>query len=130
MDSFPSKNILYQDDWLIAVNKPAGLPVHQNQFLPKDAEYLNKAVGQLTGKSVYNVHRLDAKTSGVMILALSQEAAHALTLLFENKKVINRLMLHASEISFEHPFTLGQITFESPLPDEFSDLFQKMNAPE
>ncbi|MDZ7776085.1 MAG: pseudouridine synthase [Bacteroidales bacterium] len=43
--------------------------------------------GQLTGKSVYNVHRLDSKTSGVMILAFSPATAKALTGLFEERMV-------------------------------------------
>lgn len=87
MTDFSIKNILYQDNDLIVVDKPSGLPVHQNDFLPKDALYLNKLAGNLTGRSVYNVHRLDAKTSGVMVMAFNTETAHRLTKLFEEKAV-------------------------------------------
>lgn len=55
--------------------------------MPLDAPYLNKWVGEFTGKRVYNVHRLDAKTSGIILLAFSSEAARALTLRFERKEV-------------------------------------------
>lgn len=79
--------IIYQDDHLIVVNKPINLPVHKNDFMPNDAPYLTKVLGEITGRWIYNVHRLDAKTSGVMVLAFSPAIAHALTLQFEQKIV-------------------------------------------
>jgi len=79
--------IIYQDEQIVVCNKPIDLPVHKNDFMPKDAAYLTKSIGLLTGKSVYNVHRLDSKTSGVMVLAFSPEAAKNLTLQFERKEV-------------------------------------------
>lgn len=78
---------LFEDDYLLVVDKPVNLAVHKNDFMPKDAPYLTKLAGNLTGKWIYNVHRLDSKTSGLIILAFSREAAHHLTLLFEQKQV-------------------------------------------
>lgn len=80
-------NILYQDEYLIVVDKPVDLPVHKNDFMPHDAPYLTKLIGEITGKWIYNVHRLDSKTSGVIVLAFSSEIAHELTLQFERKEV-------------------------------------------
>ena len=79
--------IIYQDEYLIVVNKPIELPVHKNDFMPHDAAYLTKLLGDLSGKWIYNVHRLDSKTSGVMVLAFSPEIAKELTLQFERKEV-------------------------------------------
>lgn len=79
--------VLYQDEHLIVVDKPIDLPVHKNDFMPNDAPYLTKLLGDLTGKWIYNVHRLDSKTSGVMVLAFSKEIAHELALQFERKEV-------------------------------------------
>lgn len=79
--------ILYQDEYLIVVNKPVDLPVHRNDFMPHDAPYLTKLIGDLTGKWILNVHRLDSKTSGVILLAFSKEVAHELALQFERKEV-------------------------------------------
>ncbi len=79
--------VLFQDEQIIVVNKPVDLPVHKNDFMPHDAPYLTKLIGDLTGKWIYNVHRLDSKTSGVIVLAFSSEAAHNLTLQFERKEV-------------------------------------------
>ncbi|MGQ8335545.1 RluA family pseudouridine synthase [Sunxiuqinia sp. A32] len=79
--------ILYKDEHIVVVNKPVDLPVHKNDFMPHDAAYLTKMVGDITGNWVYNVHRLDSKTSGVIVLAFSSEVAHALTIQFEQKSV-------------------------------------------
>lgn len=79
--------VVYQDEHLLVVNKPVDLPVHKNDFMPHDADYLTKLIGDETGKWIYNVHRLDSKTSGLIILALSSEIAHQLTLQFERKEV-------------------------------------------
>ncbi len=82
--------IIFQDEHLIVVEKPVNLPVHKNDFMPHDAPYLTKLLGDMTGKWIYNVHRLDSKTSGVMVLAFSKEAAHELTLQFERKEVVKK----------------------------------------
>jgi tRNA pseudouridine65 synthase len=87
MSNLSNDLIVYEDDHIVVCNKPIDLPVHKNDFMPRDAEYLTKQVGQLTGKSVYNVHRLDSKTSGLIVLALSPEAAKHLSLQFERKEV-------------------------------------------
>lgn len=79
--------ILYQDEHLIVVDKPIDLPVHKNDFMANDAPYLTKLIGDITGKWIFNVHRLDSKTSGVIVLAFSSEIAHELTLQFERKEV-------------------------------------------
>ena len=58
--------------------------------MPHDAPYLTKLLGNITEKWIYNVHRLDSKTSGVIVLAFSSEMAHELTLQFERKEVMKK----------------------------------------
>ncbi len=79
--------ILFQDEKLVVVNKPIGLPTHKNKHLAHDAPYLTKLVGDQLGTWVYNVHRLDAKTSGVMVLARSSEIARELSTQFQDRSV-------------------------------------------
>lgn len=79
--------ILYQDEHLVVVNKPISLPVHKNDFMQHDAPYLTKLVGNMLEKWIFNVHRLDSKTSGAILLALSTEIARDLTLKFERREV-------------------------------------------
>lgn len=87
MDNLPEIEIVFQDQDIVVCNKPIDLPVHKNNFMPNDAPYLTKLVGQKLEKSIFNVHRLDSKTSGLIILAFSPEIARSLTLQFERKEV-------------------------------------------
>lgn len=68
-------SILYQDDYLVAVNKPSGLLVHKS-WVAKDAkEFALQMVRDQVGEFVFPVHRLDRPTSGVLLFALSGDIA-------------------------------------------------------
>jgi tRNA pseudouridine65 synthase len=70
--------ILYQDDAVLAVNKPANLAVHRSTFVgPADA-FLVDLLREQVGDNVYLAHRLDRATSGVLLVARSKEVAAAL----------------------------------------------------
>nr|WP_321451262.1 pseudouridine synthase [uncultured Carboxylicivirga sp.] len=101
-------SIIYQDDDLIVVDKPIDLPVHKNDFMPADADYLTKQVGLITGKSVFPVHRLDSKTSGIIVLAFSREIASDLTKQFEQRKVEKSYAIVCKGIP-------GEGTFDKPV---------------
>ena len=70
--------ILYQDDALIAVNKPAGLAVHRSKMVGNAEEFLIDLLREQVGGTVYLAHRLDRATSGVLLIARSSEVASAL----------------------------------------------------
>jgi tRNA pseudouridine65 synthase len=70
--------ILYQDDALIAVNKPAGLAVHRSKMVGNAEEFLIDILREQVGGTVYLAHRLDRATSGVLLIARSSEVAAAL----------------------------------------------------
>jgi RluA family pseudouridine synthase len=74
--------ILYEDQHLIVVDKPAGLPVLPDGW-EKDAPYLVKMLEEEFGK-VFIVHRLDKITSGVMVFARDADTHRALNIQFEN----------------------------------------------
>jgi 23S rRNA pseudouridine1911/1915/1917 synthase len=61
-------DILYEDEDVVAINKPAGMTVHagRGQSLPKGGDALRPGI----------VHRLDKETSGVILVA-KNDAAHA-----------------------------------------------------
>lgn len=82
-----SIQILFQDTSIVVVEKPIGLPIHKSEGMAHDADYLTKLIGQQLNCSIYNVHRIDAKTSGIVVLALSPEIANILTKQFEEKTV-------------------------------------------
>jgi tRNA pseudouridine65 synthase len=81
----PILNILYQDEYLVAVDKPPGLFVHRS-FMDKNEIYFAlQLVRDQVGKYVYPVHRLDRPTSGVLLFALTKEVAQKMNEAFANK---------------------------------------------
>lgn len=74
--------IIYEDQYLIVLDKPAGLPVLPDGW-EKDSMYLVKMLEESYGK-VFIVHRLDKITSGVMVFARDAETHRALNIQFEN----------------------------------------------
>jgi tRNA pseudouridine65 synthase len=78
--------VLHRDCHLVAVHKPAGLLVHRNAHAGREPFLLQILRDQL-GQRLYPVHRLDRPTSGLMIMALSPQAAHSLALQFADQGV-------------------------------------------
>ena len=71
----PDLEILYQDDYLVAVNKPSGLLVHRSWLDPHATEFALQKVRNQIGQYVFPVHRLDRPTSGILLFALDKESA-------------------------------------------------------
>ena len=77
--------ILYQDDDLVVVDKPAGLPTLVDGWQP-EAPYLAGLLKQVF-PALWVVHRLDRETSGVIVFARTAEAHRALNAQFEGRLV-------------------------------------------
>ena len=69
--------ILYQDQHYIAINKPHGLLVHRSKIAAEATEFALQLLRNQLGQQVHLVHRLDRKTSGVLLFGLSAEATKA-----------------------------------------------------
>jgi len=67
--------ILYQDEHLVAINKPSGLLVHRSPIDRHETEFAVQILRNQLGRFVYPIHRLDKPTSGVLIFALDKESA-------------------------------------------------------
>lgn len=74
-------NILHQDDAILVIDKPAGIPVLPDGW-DQAAPYLVKLLESDFGR-LWVVHRLDKITSGVMVFARTAEAHRALSMQFE-----------------------------------------------
>ncbi|MEL6924404.1 MAG: pseudouridine synthase [Bacteroidota bacterium] len=66
----PPLPILYQDDYLVAINKPHGLPVHRSPLYADADRFALQSLRDQIGQRVHPLHRLDRKTSGVLLFAL------------------------------------------------------------
>ena len=81
------KDILYRDDQLLVLNKPAGVPVHGSRMLEGRPATLLAMARELTGQMVHAVHRLDRPVSGAILLAFDKDSLAALGSEFENRHV-------------------------------------------
>lgn len=69
--------VLHLDEHLLAVDKPPGLLVHRTRAAA-DREALLQRVRDQLGRHLFPVHRLDRASSGVLLFALTSEAAAGL----------------------------------------------------
>lgn len=94
--------ILYEDEYILALDKPSGLMVHGDgrSKEPTLVDWINKNYPELkdvgeeqvlqNGEKISRpgiVHRLDKETSGVIVLAKTKEAHRFLKEQFQNKKI-------------------------------------------
>ncbi|GIW97041.1 MAG: hypothetical protein KatS3mg111_0374 [Pirellulaceae bacterium] len=73
----PKIDLIYEDEWLLAVDKPAPLPVHPSGRYQRNT--LTWLLGQVYEHEVLHlVHRVDANTTGVVLLTRRHRAAKLL----------------------------------------------------
>lgn len=73
--SEPPLRVVYEDDQLVAVDKPAGLLVHKSNIDKHETRFLLQQLRDQIGCFLYPIHRLDKPTSGVIIFAKQPEIA-------------------------------------------------------
>lgn len=79
MSARPDLAVLYRDDWLVVIDKPAGLLVHRSPVDKRETRFAVQMLRDQLGRYVYPVHRLDKGTSGALVFALDRETARALS---------------------------------------------------
>jgi tRNA pseudouridine65 synthase len=66
-------DIIFMDDYLVAINKPHGLLVHRSSIAKDADEFALQILRDQLNRRVFPVHRLDRKTGGVLLFALSKD---------------------------------------------------------
>jgi len=79
--------IVYQDEYLIAINKPHGLLVHRSKIANDATEFALQILRDQIGKHVSPVHRLDRKTSGILLFAFEKDVEIAMHKQFQESLV-------------------------------------------
>jgi len=79
--------ILYQDEYLVAINKPSGLLVHRSMIDRHETQFALQMVRDQIGARVYPFHRLDKPTSGILLFALNPEIARLMTAAFSMREI-------------------------------------------
>jgi 23S rRNA pseudouridine1911/1915/1917 synthase len=78
--------VLYEDEWILGVDKPAGLPVHPTARF--HANTLTAVLKERYGDDrPILAHRLDSETSGVLLCAKTKEAERKLKLMFVKRTI-------------------------------------------
>ena len=79
--------ILFEDEWLIAINKEAGHLVHPADLPQPDDIVCMKVVRDHLNLKIYPTHRLDRPTCGALLFAKNKTIARAINRAFERKQV-------------------------------------------
>jgi tRNA pseudouridine65 synthase len=123
-DEKPILTILYQDEYIVAVDKPAGLFVHRS-YMDKDEIYFAlQLVRDQVGKYVYPLHRLDRPTSGVLLFGLNEEVARLMGQVFIDKKI------QKTYIALSRGHLLGEGEIDHPLKEKLDKLGDKNVSPD
>lgn len=83
-------DILYLDDYLAIVHKPAGWLVHRTPLDKGETRFVLQTLRDQIGRHVWPVHRLDKGTSGVLVFALNAEVARTLAQAFETGEGLHK----------------------------------------
>lgn len=101
-------DIVYRDDSLVVINKPPGLLVHRSPIDRHETRFAVQLLRQQIGQRVWPAHRLDKPTSGLLVFALSAEAAHSLAAQFAGRTVDKRYLALLrgycpQQLAIDHP---------------------------
>ena len=82
-------DIVYEDNALLVLNKPAGIAVHEGKTVSKKESVLGILETQYRDRGIKPqlVHRLDKDTSGLLLVAKNPESAKELESCFETGEV-------------------------------------------
>ena len=83
--------ILYQDDDIVIIDKPAGMLVHRTA-MDRDHRAVLQLLRDQIGQRVNPVHRLDKPTSGVLAFALSSDMTRELQAIFDGGMAVKRYL--------------------------------------
>ncbi|KAK9467339.1 pseudouridine synthase [Lipomyces arxii] len=101
-------NIVFQDDDIIAINKPSGVPVHPT------GRYRFNTVTEIMkhemGLAVHPCHRLDRLTSGIMFMARTAKAAQKMSERLRERTVYKE---YVARVIGEFPD--GEVTCDMPV---------------
>ncbi len=104
--------IVYQDEYFVAINKPYGLLVHPTLIDRHEHRVAFKILRNQLQKQVYIVHRLDKPTSGALLFGLSSEAARKGSAEFARHEVGKTYLAIVRGFTAEHgviEFPLGEV---------------------
>ena len=118
--------IIYEDEYLVAINKEAGLLVHRSWLDKGETRFAMQLTRDAVGCHVFPVHRLDKPTSGVLLFAKSPAVARSLTEAFTAHKVTKQYLAVVRGFMSEQGSVDYALSFK---PDAIADKFANLDKP-
>ena len=119
-------DIIYEDEFLVAINKEAGLLVHRSWLDKDETRFAMQLTRDAVGCHVFPVHRLDRPTSGVLLFAKSSAVARTLTEAFTERKVTKKYLAVVRGFMPEQGTVDYALSFK---PDAIADKFADLDKP-
>ena len=119
-------DIIHEDEFLVAINKEAGLLVHRSWLDKDETRFAMQLTRDAVGCHVFPVHRLDKPTSGVLLFAKSPSVARSLTEAFTNHKVTKQYLAVVRGYMPEQGMIDYALSFK---PDAIADKFADLDKP-
>ena len=119
-------DIIYEDEFLVAINKEAGLLVHRSWLDKDETRFAMQLTRDSVGCHVFPVHRLDRPTSGVLLFAKSSVVARTLTEAFTEHNVTKRYLAVVRGFMPEQGTVDYALSFK---PDAIADKFADLDKP-
>ncbi|WP_255555651.1 tRNA pseudouridine(65) synthase TruC [Enterovibrio paralichthyis] len=116
--------ILYRDEWLVAVNKPSGMLVHRSWLDKAETRFVMQTLRDQIGQHVFPLHRLDRPTSGVLLFALSSEMASQMMPKFAGRDI------HKTYHAVVRGWVKEGATLDYPLKEELDKVADKFATAE
>lgn len=117
-------DILFEDDNLIAVNKPSGLLVHPSWIAPRGTPNLTSMLREYLQGTAYTIHRLDRPTSGVIVFGKNKETAQRMNQKFADRDV------QKTYLCMTRGYTPEGDVIDYPLKEKLDKLADKMSNPD
>ena len=119
-------DIIYEDEFLVAINKEAGLLVHRSWLDKGETRFAMQLTRDAVGCHVFPVHRLDRPTSGVLLFAKSSAVARSLTEAFTEHRVTKQYLAVVRGFMTEQGTVDYALSFK---PDAIADKFADLDKP-
>ncbi|MBE0406561.1 tRNA pseudouridine(65) synthase TruC [Psychrobacter sp. AOP22-C1-22] len=119
-------DIIYEDEFLVAINKEAGLLVHRSWLDKGETRFAMQLTRDAVGCHVFPVHRLDKPTSGVLLFAKSPAVARSLTEAFTEHKITKQYLAVVRGFMPEQGTVDYALSFQ---PDAIADKFADLDKP-
>jgi 23S rRNA (cytosine1962-C5)-methyltransferase len=125
---------LFEDDDIVAIDKPYGINTHTNDSKIEHSEFIQdgliEMLEKLLGRKLYIIHRLDQTTSGVIVFGKSPEGAKKYSEFFFNRQVKKTYWFVTAKSSAQPEFEIDQAIIHKGKELEASTQFQLLKRAE